>query len=161
MNPPNETQEKVSVTLTYPLEKMAIGAIMERPGSRNATDDLTSLEKSIRELGLLFPLFVNTDNVLIAGHRRLEACRRLGLKHVPVFRVDVEPNSLRALDILIQENLCRRDLNIEELESLIGRKKELLGRLRRRGPWHRFMRLFSGKKREREPTASRPSPTEQ
>lgn len=160
MNSPNEMQEDMSVPTTYPLENMPIGAIMERPGSRNAADDLTSLEKSIRELGLLFPLFVNPDNILIAGHRRLEACRRLGLTHVPVFRVDVEPDSLRALDLLIQENLCRRDLNVEELETLIGRKKELLGRLRRRGPWRRFMQLFRGKKRERKPAASRPSSTD-
>lgn len=124
------------------IENVAINKIVERPGLRNVADDLASLEKSIRELGLLFPLLVNANNVLIAGYRRLEACRRAGLTTVPVLRLDVDENSLRALDILIQENLCRRDLNIEELEQLIGRKKELLGRFRWRNPLQKMWNYF-------------------
>lgn len=112
----------------YTVEAVKINEIIERPGLRNAGDDLDSLQKSIRELGLLAPLLVNTSNVLIAGYRRLEACRRLNWVTVPVIRFDVDENSLQALDILIQENLCRRDLDAEELEALIGRKKDLLGR---------------------------------
>lgn len=141
----------MNVTKEYQLERVNIDAILERPGSRNAADDLTSLEKSIRELGLLFPLLINENNVLIAGYRRLEACRRLGMKTVPAFRVDAEEDGLRALDILIQENLCRRDFNIEELEALIGRKKDLLGRLRRRSLWRRFTQIIRRKRRPPEP----------
>ena len=126
----------------HQIEVIDIERIIERPGLRNAADDLSSLQKSIRDLGLLFPLLVNANQVLIAGYRRLEACRRLGWTSVPVLRVDVDENSLRALDILVQENLCRRDLNPEELEHLIERKKELLGRLRWRSPWKRLADRF-------------------
>ena len=140
----------------YQLETLEIDGILERPGSRNESDDLRSLEKSIRELGLLFPVLVNKDNVLIAGFRRLEACRRLGWKSIPVFRMDVEEHSLRALDILIQENLCRRDLNVDELETLIGRKKDFLGRLRRRAPWRKLLRLIRpGPQPSRDTAATR------
>ncbi len=151
MKTATDPKKALTPTQVYPLEEIAIDAIVERPGSRNANDDLTSLEKSIREHGLLSPLLVNADNVLIAGHRRLEACRRLGWTKSPVFRVNVEADSLRALDILIQENLCRRDLNVEELETLIGRKKDLLGQLRHRGFWRRLTQVFRRKRRSRNP----------
>ncbi len=144
----------MNTTPNHQLETLEIDKIVERPGSRNESDDLRSLEKSIGDLGLLFPLLVNTDNVLIAGSRRLEACRRLGWKTVPIFRVDVEENSLRALDILIQENLCRRDLNVEELETLIGRKKDFLGRLRRRAPWRKLLRFIHSRHRPSRGTAA-------
>ncbi len=137
-------------TKSYPLDMVEINEIVERPGFRNATDDLTSLEKSIRELGLLFPLVVNMKNVLISGYRRIEACRRAGLKTVPVLRMEADEDSLRALDILIQENLCRRDLNATELEELIGRKKHLLGRLRWRNPWRKFTEHFRKWRREED-----------
>ncbi len=136
--PANETTQSTGETEPT-VELIDIGTIEERPGLRSASDDLSTLEKSIRELGLLSPLLVNTNNVLLAGYRRLEACRRVGLSKVPALRIDVDENSLHALDILIQENLCRRDLNAEELETLIGRKKDLLGRLRRRSPLRKLI----------------------
>ncbi len=149
----------MSAEMLFQLDSLEINEIIERPGLRNATDDLASLEKSIRDLGLLFPLLVNSSNVLIAGYRRLEACRRIGLRSVPILRIDVDEHSLRALDILVQENLCRRDLNPEELEHLIERKKELLGRLRWRSPWRR---LADRIRRWRAPApASPPEPSRQ
>lgn len=49
-------------------------------GYRHRKDlgDLDSLMKSIREVGLLQPITITPDGVLVCGRRRLEAMRRLG-----------------------------------------------------------------------------------
>ena len=49
---------------------------------RKDLGDLQTLAKSIQEIGLLQPIVVNQDNELIAGKRRLEACKLLGRTEV-------------------------------------------------------------------------------
>ena len=44
--------------------------------------NIQTLAKSIQEIGLLQPIVVNQDNELIAGKRRLEACKLLGRTEV-------------------------------------------------------------------------------
>ncbi len=90
---------------------------------RKNIGDTTTLENSIRKLGLLSPLIVDPDNVLISGYRRLSACNKIGLSHVPVIRVDVPARSMTALDIQTDENLCRQPLSPEELQQHIQEKK--------------------------------------
>jgi hypothetical protein len=57
---------------------------------RKNLGDIESLAASIKELGLLHPIVVRPDGRLIAGERRLEACKRLGWKTVPVTHVDLK-----------------------------------------------------------------------
>src|SRR5688572_13428839 len=57
---------------------------------RISDSELDALERSIREFGLVDPLIARReDHVLIGGHQRLLAARRLGLPTVPVVFVDV------------------------------------------------------------------------
>lgn len=51
--------------------------------------DLVALAKSISELGLVKPLIVRGD-LLVAGHQRTKALRRLGVNTAAVFRLDRE-----------------------------------------------------------------------
>jgi len=44
--------------------------------------DIGALMASIKEIGLLQPIVVLSDNTLVAGQRRLEACRLLEQKHI-------------------------------------------------------------------------------
>jgi hypothetical protein len=46
--------------------------------------DSRSLARSIRDVGLLHPIVVTSKGHLVAGARRLEACRILGWKKIPV-----------------------------------------------------------------------------
>lgn len=48
----------------------------------DAADD--ELLESIRVHGVLAPLLITSDNVVISGHRRLDAAKKLGLEKVPV-----------------------------------------------------------------------------
>jgi ParB/RepB/Spo0J family partition protein len=65
---------------------------------------------------------------LIAGHRRLAACKRAGVAEVPCYVLDV--NNAEAADLTLVENLQRKDLTaIEEADTVkrmleAGRTKE-------------------------------------
>ena len=56
-------------------------------GVRHRKDpgDLNALMKSIEEVGLLQPVTITPDGVLICGWRRLEALRRLGRRTLNVW----------------------------------------------------------------------------
>ena len=65
------------------IEKIQIGRYRKDLG------DLRTLAESISEVGLLHPVVVTPEGRLIAGQRRLEACRTLGWTEVPVTVVDL------------------------------------------------------------------------
>ena len=44
--------------------------------------------ESIRQFGFRVPIIVDKDNVIVAGHTRLEAAKRLNMPTVPVIRAD-------------------------------------------------------------------------
>jgi ParB family transcriptional regulator, chromosome partitioning protein len=57
-----------------------------RVGKRHRRDmgDIAGLAASIEDIGLLHPITVDEKNRLLAGARRLAACKSLGWKTVPV-----------------------------------------------------------------------------
>ena len=56
---------------------------------RTHTDEqVAQLAASIMEFGFANPLLVGSDGVVIAGHARLQAARKLGLSEVPVIVLD-------------------------------------------------------------------------
>ena len=56
---------------------------------RRDLGDVAALAASIRDLGLLHPIVISQSGRLLAGQRRLEACRSLGWLSVPVTVVEV------------------------------------------------------------------------
>lgn len=53
---------------------------------------------SIREFGFRNPILIDKDKVIIAGHTRLLAAEKLGIKQVPVIRIeDLTPDQVKAL----------------------------------------------------------------
>ena len=85
---------------------------------RKQFDDerLENLAQSIKMHGIIQPLIVSKNGgqyELIAGERRLQAAKRLGLKKVPV--IVREADEMQKLELAIVENIQRHDLNpIEE-----------------------------------------------
>ena len=73
---------------------MNIGAIVIGERHRKDMGDVASLAKSIHEIGLLHPVVVTPDGTLIAGARRIAACRMLGWQDIPV-RILYEGDKLR------------------------------------------------------------------
>lgn len=85
--------------------------------------DVTELEKSIQTLGLIAPLVISPDNVILAGARRYQALLNLGYTEAPVMVVD--RNSLEKELVSIDENLVRKDLSKMEIESHLRRAKAI------------------------------------
>jgi hypothetical protein len=56
---------------------------------RKDLGDIESLKLSISEIGLLQPIVVTEKNELVAGARRLEACKQLGWTEMPIHRVEL------------------------------------------------------------------------
>jgi ParB family chromosome partitioning protein len=108
------------------LIEIDIDSIVVKNRIREDLGDLTPLERSIKDLGLIFPILVNESNVLISGERRLAACKNIGETTVRALRVDVDENSMHALDIQSGENLCRKPLSNLELEKEIELKKSAM-----------------------------------
>jgi len=88
---------------------------------RQQLGDVPALARSIHESGLLHPVVVRPDNVLIAGARRLAAVQLLGWESVPVTVVENLEEAGRALRAEADENTCREPLNAEEQVDLSER----------------------------------------
>jgi len=74
------------------------------PYARNARThspaQIDQIAASIAEFGFTNPILVGSDGVIIAGHGRLEAARKLGMQTVPVIVLDhLTPTQRRALVI--------------------------------------------------------------
>jgi ParB/RepB/Spo0J family partition protein len=81
---------------------------------RKDLGDLRPLVDSIAEVGLLHPVVVTPEGRLIAGQRRLEACRLMGWTEVPVTVVDL----YQAARGEAHENFVRKDLLPSEIVAL-------------------------------------------
>jgi ParB-like chromosome segregation protein Spo0J len=63
----------------FPIERIRVG---ER--HRRDLGDIECLARSIEDIGLLHPVTVDEENHLLAGARRLAACKSLGWMTIPV-----------------------------------------------------------------------------
>lgn len=85
--------------------------------------DVTDLENSIRTVGLIAPLVISTNNVILAGARRYQALLNLGYTEAAVVVIDA--GELEKELISIDENLVRKDLSKIEIEGHLRRAKEI------------------------------------
>ncbi len=103
------------------IEEINLSIIKENPYQPRLVieeDDLLTLVNSIKENDLLQPVIAkkNQDNTitLIAGHRRLEAHRRLGLQTIKVIILkDITDKELASYSLI--ENTHRKDLTYIEI----------------------------------------------
>jgi len=93
---------------------MRIADIVVGQRHRKDMGDLHGLARSIAEIGLLHPVVVNADGCLIAGERRLEACKLLGWVDVPATVVNLT-NIVRGET---DENVCRKDFTLSEAAAI-------------------------------------------
>lgn len=89
---------------------------------RKQIGDVTDLAASIKTNGLLTPLSVVPNGEryrVIAGHRRLAACKQAGIVAVPCFVLQLGP--LQQLEAMVTENCQREQLTVlEEADAIQG-----------------------------------------
>ncbi len=91
-----------------------------QPRKNFSEDELEGLAQSIRENGLLQPVTVRKENgayYLVAGERRLRACKMAGLSEIPAILADCEACDSAVFALL--ENLQRKDLQMFEQANAI------------------------------------------
>lgn len=89
-------------------------------GIRHRKDlgDVARLARSIEEVGLLQPITITPDGVLVCGRRRLEALRRLGASTVKVWVRSGVSDELSHVLAQQAENMERKPLNTLESAAL-------------------------------------------
>jgi len=103
------------------LKMLATGEIVSNPYQPRLevdfdSDSFARLQESIRHYGVIVPILATARHgkfVLVAGQRRVAACRRLGMKRVPgiVRRL----TDVQIIEISYLENLHRRELSNVEI----------------------------------------------
>jgi ParB family chromosome partitioning protein len=94
--------------------QIPINEIIVRKRIRHDLGDIDSLAESLKRFGQISPIVVNKKNVLIAGGRRLEAAKQLGWRTINAV-VSETAGELARLEIEVEENIQRRDFNMEEI----------------------------------------------
>src|SRR2546428_4915570 len=67
---------------SYPLDQLVPANYNPR---RIEDEAFLDLRESLRLLGLIKPVIVTTENLLVAGHQRTKAMKALGWTHCPAF----------------------------------------------------------------------------
>ena len=82
--------------------------------------EYAQLRDSIRQRGVLQPLLITSDHVLIDGHERWRAIQELGLSRYPL-RVLGNLSDGERVDLAIRTNLERRHLTVAQRRELAAR----------------------------------------
>jgi len=102
-------------------EQVPVHVLRPDPGNPRRISDaeLEALTRSIKEFGFVEPVVArHEDKVVIGGHQRLLAARRLGIKEVPVIYVDLTPEKARLLNVAL--NKISGDWDKELLARLLA-----------------------------------------
>ena len=81
-------------------------------------DEMAALVESIRAFGFVDPAIVRrSDRLVIGGHQRIEAARRLGMLEVPVVEVDLDDDQAKALNVAL--NKIHGAFDVTKLHELL------------------------------------------
>ena len=91
-----------------------IGDITVKKRIRKENSGIEELADSMRTYGLLNPIVIDGDYVLIAGFRRFQAAKKLGWKNIPASIVQAE-GKIKHMELELEENVRRCDFTEQEL----------------------------------------------
>lgn len=90
---------------------------------KNSDDQIEQLRDSIREFGFVAPIIIDSDREIIAGHGRVAAAMKEGIKDVPCVICDTLTEEQRRAYIIADNRLAEAaswdaELLSHELEQL-------------------------------------------
>jgi len=91
----------------------------QNPRQNDAAVD--AVAASIQEFGFRQPIVVDSDGIIVVGHTRYKAARKLGLEHVPVHVAkDLTPEQARAYRIADNKSADYADWDLDLLPIELG-----------------------------------------
>lgn len=99
---------------------------------KHPDDQLQHIMRSITDHGFYRNIVIAKDNTILAGQGVIQAAAKMGIKKVPVIRLDLDPNEPRALKVLTSDNEIGKlgevdDRALTELLKEIMTTGDLLG----------------------------------
>jgi hypothetical protein len=99
------------------------------PYSNNPRHNDSAVEavvNSIKEFGFKVPIVVDKNNVIVAGHTRIKAAKKLGMEQVPcVIADDLTPSQVKAFRLADNKVAELATWNLEMLEQELDELAEL------------------------------------
>lgn len=93
--------------------KIPLASLTIPARQRGELGDIPELAESIGRLGLIHPIVITRDNILVAGERRVRAHEHLGLIDIQAQYTDeIDPKRLHELEL--EENVKRKQLTWQE-----------------------------------------------
>lgn len=93
-----------------------------RNAKKHDTKQIKNVAESIRQFGFVQPIVIDKDGIIIIGHCRYEAAKRLRMDKVPCVRAedltDEQVQKLRLLDNKLNESEWDKDLLLEDVPLL-------------------------------------------
>ena len=94
-----------------------IESIQEYKGNPRDNDGaVDSVAESIKLFGFKIPIIIDSEGVIVCGHTRIKAARKIGLKSVPcIIADDLTPDQLKAFRLADNKTAELADWDIEKL----------------------------------------------
>lgn len=88
---------------------------------RHNDQGVDALAESIKEFGFKVPIIIDTDGVIVAGHTRLKACKKLGIDEVPcIVADDLTDEQIKAFRLADNKVAELSDWDLDKLKEEIG-----------------------------------------
>lgn len=85
---------------------------------RNNDAAVDSVSESIKQFGFKVPILIDSNNIIICGHTRIKAARKLGLDKVPcIVADDLTPEQIKAFRLADNKTCEIAEWNMELLEA--------------------------------------------
>lgn len=118
------SKEKEDEGETMNVQNRKLSELTPYPGNAKKHDkkQIANVAESIRQYGFVQPIVVDRDDVIIIGHCRALAAKKLGMDEVPCVSMDdltpEQVNALRLVDNKSNESDWDFDLLAEELSNI-------------------------------------------
>ncbi len=125
---PTRTAETALVNKRLAIEYLDINDIVPYEWNpRQNAEAVKSVVASIRlTQGMAMPVVIDANNVLVAGHTRVEACKQLGIDHVPVVRLDhLTPEAINAFRVIDNKVSEQAKWDFDLLAGEIGKLESM------------------------------------
>jgi hypothetical protein len=121
------------LVVTVPLTELR--GMSYQPSLRTEKKNLTGLQSSIAEIGLLSPILIDKHNNIIDGHRRVAVYQALNLATIAAIRYNGEMAGKKPIDAYTHINTTQRKMGALEQLDLYLNGGRVVGDVKRAIEW--------------------------